>query len=68
MSEQAPLTAQGKDAAASAGKRPYVAPSVRRVELRPDEAVLGACKAATAGGGPRASRCRSVSTCSTIGS
>ncbi len=48
-------------------KRPYEAPSVVRVELRPEEAVLGACKTGNTGG-PRASRCRSIATCSTIGS
>ncbi len=48
-------------------KRPYEAPTVQRVELRPEEAVLGACKTGNSGG-PRASRCRSVATCSTIGS
>lgn len=45
----------------------YEAPSVDRVELRPEEAVLGACKTGESGG-PRASRCRSAVTCSTIGS
>ncbi len=35
-------------------KRPYEKPTLTRVDLRPDEAVLGACKTAgTAGpGGP----------------
>jgi len=40
---------------------PYVKPRLRRVELRPQEAVLGACKAAggTVGGG-------AGGTCSTV--
>ncbi len=48
-------------------KRPYEPPTVQRVELRPEEAVLGACKTGNSGG-PRASRCRSIATCSSIGS
>lgn len=36
-----------------ARKRPYTKPKLRRVELRPEEAVLGACKSSggTVGGG-----------------
>lgn len=48
-------------------RRPYEPPSIARVELRPEEAVLGSCKTGSSGG-PRASRCRSVASCSTIGS
>ncbi len=35
------------------GKRPYTRPEMMRVQLRPEEAVLGACKAmgGTVGGG-----------------
>ena len=34
-------------------KRPYAKPEIKQVALRPDEAVLGACKASTGtGGGP----------------
>ncbi|HEV7858841.1 MAG TPA: hypothetical protein VGO91_09455 [Pyrinomonadaceae bacterium] len=42
-------------------RKPYQKPRMRRVELRPQEAVLGACKAAsgTVGGG-------AGGTCSTI--
>jgi hypothetical protein len=32
-------------------KKPYVKPEVRRVPLRPEEAVLGGCKAAAGGAG-----------------
>jgi hypothetical protein len=53
---------------ADPARRPYEPPSVERVELRPDEAVLGSCKTGSAGGGPRAFRCRSAATCSTLGS
>ena len=36
-----------------AGRKPYAKPELRRVSLRPEEAVLGACKtiAGTASGG-----------------
>jgi hypothetical protein len=45
-------------------KRPYVKPAVVVVALRPDEAVLGACKTSAAsgpgsGGSCSPSRCRS---------
>jgi hypothetical protein len=51
------------------GRRPYAPPTVERVELRPEEAVLGACKNQTAGAGPRQpSSCRAVSACASIGS
>jgi hypothetical protein len=49
-------------------RRPYEPPSVERVALRPEEAVLGSCKTGSTGGGPRAFRCRSVATCSALGS
>jgi len=32
-------------------KKPYVKPEVRRVPLRPEEAVLGGCKTASGGAG-----------------
>lgn len=57
----------GHEPEAALAKRPYEPPSVERIALRPEEAVLGACKTGSSGG-PRASRCRSVATCSTIGS
>jgi hypothetical protein len=43
------------------GRKPYIKPKLRRVELRPQEAVLGACKSAggTVGGG-------AGGTCSTV--
>jgi len=62
MSEENP---QERDAATA--RRPYEPPTVLRVELRPEEAVLGSCKTGSSGG-PRAGRCRSAATCSTIGS
>ena len=47
-------------------RRPYRKPELRRVQLRPEEAVLGNCK--TSGtAGPAAADCTSFS-CSTNGS
>ena len=53
-----------------AGKRPYTSPVVSRVELRPEEAVLGNCKSATANGPGGGGRCRRtpLPPCSSIGS
>jgi hypothetical protein len=53
----------------AAGKRPYASPTVSRVELRPEEAVLGNCKNVTLGAGPGNSRCRTLlPACASIGS
>lgn len=54
------------DAGRSA-KKPYAAPSVEKVPLRPEEAVLGFCKNNTTAG-PRGGNCRAVGVCSTQGS
>jgi hypothetical protein len=51
--------------AASRQKRPYTKPLLKKVHLRPEEAVLGACKVA-GGGGPVGGTCGL--TCSTAGS
>jgi hypothetical protein len=49
-------------------KRPYEKPQVKQVVLKPDEAVLGACKT-TAIAGPAQSRCNNGGLrCSVIGS
>lgn len=44
-------------------KKPYAKPQVKRVELRAEEAVLGACKTNNSAG-PGASKCTTLS-CST---
>jgi hypothetical protein len=51
-------------------KRPYEKPEVKQVALRPEEAVLGACKGSTGAGGsgPGSSNCRRPSACSSFGS
>lgn len=47
-------------------KKPYLKPQLRKVELRPEEAVLGNCKSGvTAGPTPT---CSAVGNCSTLGS
>ncbi len=48
-------------------KKPYVKPEVNEVELRPEEAVLGSCKKASAVG-PLQAACNTPSSCSTIAS
>jgi len=51
-------------------KRPYVKPEVKQVALRPEEAVLGACKASSGSGGsgPGGGNCRTPVPCSSLGS
>jgi len=52
-------------------KKPYVRPEVKQIPLKPEEAVLGACKETDIGGPglPSGSACgQGVSPCSTIGS
>jgi hypothetical protein len=55
------------DRAAQPAKKPYTAPTVEKVPLRPEEAVLGGCKS-TSVTGPRGYACRAVGVCSTQGS
>lgn len=43
-------------------KKPYVRPEVNRVQLRPEEAVLGGCKMNGSGNGPL-----SMGTCNPFG-
>ncbi len=49
------------------GKLPYTPPSITRVPLRPEEAVLGHCKS-SANSGPLHARCNIPSPCSVMGS
>jgi hypothetical protein len=51
-------------------KREYVKPEIKQVALRPDEAVLGACKASSGAGGsgPGGGNCRTPVPCSSLGS
>lgn len=48
-------------------KKPYVKPEIRKIDLRPEEAVLGNCKMQTAAG-PMRSRCTLIpGGCFTVG-
>ena len=51
-------------------KRQYVKPEIKQVALRPEEAVLGACKASSGSGGsgPGGGNCRTPAPCSSLGS
>jgi len=49
------------------GKKPYAPPTMDKVPLRPDEAVLGFCKNNNTPG-PRGGNCRALGVCSTQGS
>ena len=49
------------------GKKPYEKPEVTQVSLRPEEAVLGACKAGRVSG-PGQPRCGVPAPCSSLGS
>jgi hypothetical protein len=46
-------------------KKPYTKPQIQEVPLRPDEAVLGACKTAAVSG-PAQHRCNSPKGCSSL--
>jgi hypothetical protein len=48
-------------------KKPYVKPEIKKVELRPEEAVLGNCKTGVSAG-PGSGTCNTPSACSAIGS
>ncbi len=48
-------------------KKPYMKPEVKQVPLRPEEAMLGACKTAASGGGPVSANCHPI-TCQQRGS
>jgi hypothetical protein len=51
-------------------KQPYEKPEIKQVALRPEEAVLGACKTTSGGGGagPGGGNCRTPAPCSSLGS
>jgi hypothetical protein len=48
-------------------KKPYEAPTLMTISLRPEEAVLGHCKISGTGG-PVQPTCNFISTCMSIGS
>jgi len=49
------------------GKKPYVKPTLMKVRLKPEEAILGACKK-TGANGPGANACFSAIACQVISS
>jgi hypothetical protein len=57
----------GNETPGPGGRKPYTPPEVTRVTLRPEEAVLGACKN-NATSGPGQPTCRFPSACSSQGS
>jgi hypothetical protein len=52
----------------SNNRKPYEAPKLVRISLRPEEAVLGNCKTPSSGGGPVGGSCMVVSPCMSLGS
>jgi len=48
-------------------RRPYLKPEVKRVQLKPEEAVLGWCKI-SGNYGPVAANCKIIANCQGIGS
>jgi hypothetical protein len=61
MDGSSPNTDQGQR-----DKKPYVPPEVKRVPLRPEEAVLGSCKNSVVSG-PMGSNCAAVGPCALPG-
>ena len=55
------------DTDAARARKPYEKPEVTQVSLRPEEAVLGACKAGRVSG-PGQPRCGVPAPCSSLGS
>lgn len=66
---ETPMTEESRDRNMGPlkAKRAYAPPSVTKVPLRPEEAVLGFCKSEM-GGGPMGSKCNSIKNCSLQGS
>jgi hypothetical protein len=58
---------QNADPKPPRAKKPYEKPEVTQVSLRPEEAVLGACKAGRVSG-PGQPRCGVPAPCSSLGS
>jgi hypothetical protein len=48
-------------------RKPYLKPQLRKVDLKPEEAVLGNCKTNNITAGPTPT-CATVGNCSTLGS
>ena len=57
-----------KDEPATSPRKDYCKPQITQVVLRPEEAVLGACKRGSSQSGPGQPRCNFPSACSSQGS
>ena len=62
-----PEMKENAESDASRPRKPYTKPEVTKVSLRPEEAVLGACKAGRVSG-PGQPRCGVPAPCSSLGS
>ena len=58
---------KNKKAVVQKQKKSYMKPEIKKVQLRPEEAVLGGCKIDGPGAGPFQARCDKPASCSTIG-
>jgi hypothetical protein len=67
MTEPYSSSASAPEPQEKLARRPYTKPSIVRVELRAEEAVLGACKTASSVGSAQ-SQCLSFVACSSIAS
>lgn len=59
---------QDRDGEGTQRKKPYEKPAMVRIGLKPEEAVLGACKTSSAAGPANKRACKSIANCSTQGS
>jgi hypothetical protein len=67
MTEPYSSSASAPEPQEKLARRPYTKPSIVRVELRAEEAVLGACKTASTAG-PAQAQCSFPIACSSIAS
>jgi len=68
MTEPYSSSASAPEPQEKPARRPYTKPSIVRVELRAEEAVLGACKTASTSGPGNPSSCSSLGPCFSIAS
>ena len=62
------MKSEGVHGGAQGRKKAYQKPRLVQIALRPDEAVLGACKSGSASGPGNRGKCTSLSPCSSQGS
>ena len=68
MTEPYSSSASAPEPQEKLARRPYTKPSIVRVELRAEEAVLGACKTASSSGPNNPSSCSFLGPCFSIAS